>query len=92
MFNISKGLLSLYVFCGPTDVQIKRAPDDESHPGLLKSIIQCEAALAKAYLRLVKQDYPELALMCYFDSKGYTVTKLSPKLIENALGQMSVTF
>jgi hypothetical protein len=92
MFNISKGPLSLHVFCGPAEVQIKKAPGDKSHPGLVKSIIQSETALAKSYLRMIKEDYPELTLMDYFAGKGYTVTKLSPKLKENELGQMSVSF
>ncbi|HYH14160.1 MAG TPA: hypothetical protein VD794_03005 [Flavisolibacter sp.] len=92
MFNISKGRLSLNVFCSPQDVLIKRAPDDESHPNIVRAIIKSEKELAKVYLHQVKQDYPELTLMCYFDCKGYTITKLSPKLSEDALGQMSVSF
>jgi len=61
MFNISKGRLSLNVFCTPSDVLIKRASDDYNSPGLVKTIIQSEATLAKVYLRLIKEDYPELA-------------------------------
>lgn len=92
MFNISKGRLSLNVFCSSTVILIKRALDDQSYPDIAQTIIQSETALAKAYLRHIKDDYPEFALMCYFDCKGYTVTKLTPKLMEDPLGHMSVSF
>lgn len=92
MFNILKDRLSLNVFCSPDTVLIKRAPDDRSDSDLARAIIHSETALATAYLHLLKEDYPELALMCYFDYKGYTVTKLTPRLLEDPLGQMRVSF
>jgi hypothetical protein len=92
VFNITKNRLSLNVFCSPNEVLIRRAPDDESHPNTVRAIINSEMALARVYLRRLKQEYPEPLLIYYFECRGYTVTKLSPRLVEDALGQMSVSF